>query len=146
MPAESAVYYRMRSAVALADDRFQEAIDTMRQAKENSYCLDCGYADLGRAYEGLGLVDSVLAEYERFVSRPGPGPASFILPAHRSDLPPVLIRLGELYAERGDRERALEYYSRFVDLWNDADEELQPQVAEVRERMARLVEGRVGSD
>jgi hypothetical protein len=34
---------------------------------------------------------------------------------------------------------AAEYYSEFVDLWEDADPELQPQVEDVRERIARLV-------
>ncbi len=29
--------------------------------------------------------------------------------------------------------------SQFVDLWRDADEELQPQVREIRQRVARLV-------
>ncbi len=41
-----------------------------------------------------------------------------------------------VYAERGDTANAVEYYNRFVDLWRDADPELQPIV---RERLARLV-------
>ena len=48
-------------------------------------------------------------------------------------------RLGELYEERGDREKAVEYYSRLVELWNDADPELQLVVEDVRARIARLV-------
>ena len=47
-------------------------------------------------------------------------------------------RLGELYEERGDRARALEYYGKFVDLWRNADPELQPQVTDVKQRMSRL--------
>ncbi len=47
-------------------------------------------------------------------------------------------RLGELYEERNDRDKAVEYYNELVELWKDADPELQPQVEDVRGRIARL--------
>jgi len=50
----------------------------------------------------------------------------------------VLRRLGELYEARGDRERAREYYGRFVDLWKGADPELQPQVRDIKRRIGEL--------
>lgn len=46
--------------------------------------------------------------------------------------------LGELYEERGDRENATRQYLNFVNLWKNADAESQPQVAEVRRRLATL--------
>jgi hypothetical protein len=39
---------------------------------------------------------------------------------------------------RGDRVRATHHYAKFVELWKDADPELQPKVADVRRRLARL--------
>ena len=54
-------------------------------------------------------------------------------------LPGSYRRLGELYEERGEREKAVEYYNKFVELWKDADPELQPQVEDVRRRLAALV-------
>ena len=48
-------------------------------------------------------------------------------------------RLGELYEAQGDRDKAVEHYNEFVEMWQDADPELQPQVNDVRERLARLV-------
>lgn len=39
-------------------------------------------------------------------------------------------RLGKLYDQRGDCAEALDYYNRFVELWKDADAELQPDVQE----------------
>ena len=47
-------------------------------------------------------------------------------------------RVGELYDARGDRQKALEYYGKFVELWKNADPELQPAVKEAKGRMARL--------
>jgi hypothetical protein len=49
-----------------------------------------------------------------------------------------LKRLGELHEARGERKKAVEYYTRFVEQWRDADPELQPGVREVRQRLARL--------
>jgi hypothetical protein len=51
---------------------------------------------------------------------------------------PTLQRLGELYEARGNRARARHYYSRFIDLWKHADQELQPRVAEARAALKRL--------
>ena len=55
-----------------------------------------------------------------------------------NSLPLAYRRLGELYEQRGNREQALDYYGRFVDLWKGADFELQSVVTEVKNRMARL--------
>ncbi|MBL8980284.1 MAG: hypothetical protein JNM53_17865, partial [Gemmatimonadetes bacterium] len=44
----------------------------------------------------------------------------------------------ELYEERGDKTRAIEHYTRLLDLWKDADPVLQPTVREIRGRLARL--------
>ena len=43
-----------------------------------------------------------------------------------------------MYEEKGDKAKALENYSRFVDLWKEADPVLQPAVREVKARMAKL--------
>ncbi len=50
----------------------------------------------------------------------------------------TLQRLGELYEAKGDLARALEKYEAFVELWKDADPELQPRVREVRARIERI--------
>jgi len=50
----------------------------------------------------------------------------------------TLRRLGELYEARGDRAKAREYYGHFVDLWKDADPELQPLVVDARASLKRL--------
>ena len=44
-----------------------------------------------------------------------------------------------LYEARGERAKAVEQYTAFLDLWRDADPALQPQVREVKERLANLV-------
>ena len=47
-------------------------------------------------------------------------------------------RLGEMYEAKGNTAKALEHYQAFVELWKNADPELQPRVRDVRGRIDRL--------
>jgi tetratricopeptide (TPR) repeat protein len=90
--------------------------------------------DEGVAFERAGLPDSALAAYRRAAGR-----GTVWKPiGDACGLAPSLKRLGELYEEREDRQRALEYCGRFVELWKDADPTLQPAVRDVRARMGQL--------
>ncbi len=54
-------------------------------------------------------------------------------------LGPSYLRRAEIYEQLGDMGNAITYYTRFLDLWQDADAELQPQVEQARQRLDRLV-------
>jgi hypothetical protein len=47
-------------------------------------------------------------------------------------------RLGYLYEQRGDTAKAIYYYGKLVDLWKDADPELQPRVEAARRTIEAL--------
>jgi tetratricopeptide (TPR) repeat protein len=51
---------------------------------------------------------------------------------------PAHLRLAQIYERRGERQKAIEHYSRFVDLWKDCDPELQPMVQQARSALVRL--------
>lgn len=51
------------------------------------------------------------------------------------------LKRGEIAEARGDTEQAIEWYGKFVLLWEDADDWLQPRVDEVRTRIERLEAG-----
>lgn len=94
-----------------------------------------GLYEIGLTFDRTGDLDSAVVFYER---------AIMTRTWDRLDLewewlPVVYRRLGELYEQRGDTDNAVNWYNEFVDLWKDADPELQPQVEDVRERIARLV-------
>src|SRR5213080_3031496 len=126
--------YGAAAQIAFAEGRIQDAIRDYRRWYDEDGCAVCGLFLLGRAYERAGQPDSAVAAYERAVNTPG------YLRAFEEEatLGPTYRRLGELYEERGDTTRARDYYGRFVDLWKDADAELQPRVREVRARIVRL--------
>jgi len=65
-------------------------------------------------------------------------PADRAVFSNRPYLPRAHKRLGELYGARGDRAKAREYFGRFVDLWKDADPELQRSVTAARTALKRL--------
>jgi hypothetical protein len=82
------------------------------------------------------MTDSAVVWFERYLATPYWRPTD-----PRGDtryLAGTYKRLGELYEARGDRQKAASYYTKFVELWKNADPELQPKVAEVRRALARL--------
>ncbi len=121
-----------------SEGRLAEAKRAYREFYENhGLCGSCGLFELAAIYDREGRADSALVLYEHFVDTPTS--IGRIL-SDPPSLAPAYKRLGELYEGRGDRKRAAEYYGRLVDLWKDADAELQPGVREVRSRLARLAQ------
>ncbi len=124
-------------AVAEAEGHPQEAIAAYQQTyTENGFCGVCGLPEMAAVYDRLGQPDSARVVYQRYVDTPAAYP-SF---TDRSQLAASYKRLGELYEARNDRKQAVRYYEKFVDLWKDADPELQPGVKEVRGRLAKLAQ------
>jgi DNA-binding SARP family transcriptional activator/Flp pilus assembly protein TadD/TolB-like protein len=126
--------------IALAEGRPADAVAELRLA-DRGQCPVCVVPDLGRAHDAAGERDSAVATYERYARH---RMTSLIFFAdyfrYEASRAGIYERMGELYEERGDRARAAEYYTRFLDLWKDADAELQPLVADVERRLARLRE------
>jgi eukaryotic-like serine/threonine-protein kinase len=53
-------------------------------------------------------------------------------------LPAIRERLAQLYDALGQPEKGAEQYRSFIELWKNADPELQPRVAEARRQLAKL--------
>jgi hypothetical protein len=53
-------------------------------------------------------------------------------------LPAIRERLGQLYESMGNTQKAADEYRAFIELWKNADPELQPRVADARQRLAKL--------
>ncbi|MEZ4413030.1 MAG: protein kinase [Gemmatimonadales bacterium] len=121
--------------VARSEGRWRDAAMAFDAHRVKIRCPNCDLVDAAQVWELAGEPDSALARYEASVTLPdarvSDSEASFTLG-------PTYRHLGEMYEARDDRAKALKYYGDFVDLWRDADAVLQPQVKEVRERMAGL--------
>jgi eukaryotic-like serine/threonine-protein kinase len=127
--------YLATGVLAEAEGHNAEAAAAYRAANDAAGdCVSCGLLDQARIADRSGHADSALVLYDRGLSAPGLD--RFQWDAY--ELPEALKRSGELYEAKGDRAKASDRYRRFVELWKNADPELQPGVREVRQRLARL--------
>jgi tetratricopeptide (TPR) repeat protein len=127
--------------IAMAEGRPLDAVANFRRGDERddgpaTACSSCPLILLARAYDRAGIVDSAIVMFERYLATAGP--FRLVAEVDGTYLAGTYKRLGELYEARGDRAKAGEYYRKFVALWKSADPELQPKVAEVQRRLARL--------
>ncbi len=120
--------------VAFAGGKWRDAAVAFTRARALSNCTPCGGLYAAMAWDRAGEADSAITWYER-VSRE---PVTDETAEDAILFPIALMRLGELHEQKGNREKALVYYGEFLELWRNADPELQPKVAEARARIAAL--------
>jgi tetratricopeptide (TPR) repeat protein len=126
-------------AIALHDRRPLDAVrffyasDSLPDGPVND-CAACVNAFVGLAFDQANQPDSAIAHYERYLRTP----SSYRLFDDAQSMALVYRRLGELYETKGNRSEAATYYTKFVDLWKNADADLQPAVAEVKRHLADL--------
>ena len=127
--------------LALAQGHVEEALVAMESViAEKKTFEGWNLPFLGLAQERAGQPAAAQATYEQYLA----SPSMFRVIYDRDLLGTVLERLAALYAEAGERERALTTYQRLVDLWAEADPDVQERVAEARRAIARLgSEGRM---
>ncbi len=125
----------MNGFIALSEGKGREALTAFHRARERGSCSNCGFFEMGQSYEMLNMPDSALAEYAQAVETPF---SDGSLDERSNNEARAFRRLGVLYDQKGDKQKALDYYGRFVARWRDADPELQPQVKEAKARMAVL--------
>lgn len=137
-PAERALYAPARDAVEgvvlLARRESAKAVERFRAA-DVGRCTVCILPLLAQAYDQMGNADSAIAVYERYATTPS------ILRGQLTDivsLASAYERLGQLYRDRADTTRAVDYFGRFVELWSEADPVLQPRVAAARSALVAL--------
>jgi tetratricopeptide (TPR) repeat protein len=132
-----------RSRLALTEDEIAmrtgrmtpETERRVRVAMDSAPCMQCVWLGAGRIYDQAGRGDSALALFERGVAYPGDADRIW---EDGFSLPRAYRRLGELHEQQGNRAKALQYYGLFVELWRNADPDLQPAVRDVKQRMAQL--------
>jgi tetratricopeptide (TPR) repeat protein len=129
--------------IALAEKRYSDALTEFRQSALGSDGRPSSedgvtvHFNLGRVFDLLNQRDSAIVELEAAVSDPY---------MDRLDIDPTILagshkRLGELYDAKGDRDRAISHLSKFIELWKNADPDLQPAVSDAKRRLAKLQAG-----
>ena len=138
---ETPLVQHAQFTVAVAERRWKEAADLLRRSDLRSdgpvnQCAECLPLALIGLFARAGMADSAIAAYESyrrtpFGGRPRQGP-DFTLGATSTEA------LAKIYDAKGDVPNAVKLYGEFVELWKNADPELQPRVKAARERLATL--------
>jgi tetratricopeptide (TPR) repeat protein len=78
-----------------------------------------------------GNLDQAIAKYDLLINKKDSGweAQEYWIRAH--------YQLGKIYDEKGDAQRAINYYQRFLDILKNADPGL-PEVGDVKKRLAGL--------
>lgn len=123
-----------RGFAAMAAGRPDSAVEFFREADRTyASCRTCAMINLARAFDLSGQRDSAISYFQRFIDTP----RTFLF-GDQNWLAGSYKRLGELYEAAGDLPRAAANLEKFVELWKDADPELQPKVRDARERLQRV--------
>jgi len=132
----SAGLWSAYGTISIAEQRFEDAIREFNEARlEVPSCEICFLLELGEAYAGANQLDSSVAQYDKYLNTP----TLSRLQQDNFNLWAVLIGSGQAYEALDRDDDAIEAYNRLLELWDDADPEMQGIVDDVRGRIARLV-------
>ncbi len=126
-----------RGWIAAAEGHPLEALAELRSLPPWS-CTPCRAHVEASLLDRAERPDSAIAAYERYLNEP----YNYRLFVDATSLAPTHERLGQLYDEKGDLENAALHYARFVELWEDADADLQPRVRAARARLEAILRER----
>jgi tetratricopeptide (TPR) repeat protein len=127
--------HAMLGHIALAEQRYDEAVREYSAANGNR-CAICFNPEIARAYDLAGKPDSAIAALESYLTTQTDPIDRTIEDA--TSLAGSHKRLAELYDAKGNREKAMSHYAEFIELWKNADSDLQPHVQKAKERLAQL--------
>lgn len=122
--------------IMFARGQLAAGLETMRQVRTIDKCRGCFLFREGQILEQMDSLEAAVSTFTDFTEVTIP---DYILRSS-SDKAPAYFRLGELHSRLGNTDEAIEAYSKFVDIWINADSELQPQVAYARDRIGRLLD------
>ncbi len=115
-----------------AEKKYDEAVREFTAGQSRS-CQACVLPDIAMTYDLAGKPDSAIAYYTKFVNAKAVSVGTLA-----TWLPLSHKRLGELYENKGNAAQAAMHYEKFVELWKNADPDMQPRVAEVKRRLQKL--------
>jgi tetratricopeptide (TPR) repeat protein len=122
--------------IAFEKENFSESIQKLSQAKQSLYAPEDNFPriqayfifTLAQAYYKAGNLLSAQGEFEKILSlhlgRIGDG--DFYAKS--------LYMLGKISEQTGQKERAIAYFQRFLDLWKDGD----PEFTEIEDAKTHL--------
>ena len=128
--------HQAEANILLAEDKVEEALSLMRKSQTDDRCYRCFYFDQALALERLDSLEAAVQKLSEFENLTQSGAFWYVGP----DKAPTQLKLGELHTRLGNTDAAIEAFTKFVEIWRDADDVLQPQVQYARDEIDRLLE------
>ena len=133
--------HTVRGHIALAERKAADAVAEYRRGDSApdgpaNGCVSCLPAVLARAFDAASQTDSAIVQFERYLATPAWNKQQESLDA--TNAPFAHERLGQLYEAKGQADKAAEHYREFIELWKNADPELQPRVAAARAHLKKM--------
>jgi tetratricopeptide (TPR) repeat protein len=129
--------WTLRGRIAAAHDSIDEAIANLRRGLSMINATWTGPRDLDRYWLAHLIQDrdgeeEAISVYGSLYWNPWAEAMAYL---HRA----------ELHERRGELDEAARYYARFIDMWADADDHLQPRVEAARRALERIRGQRIAS-
>jgi tetratricopeptide (TPR) repeat protein len=132
--SEATFHLLGRGLIAVGEGRTDQGLDLLRRATDGTGATFIALPFLAWAYDMADRPDSALVAYKRYEADSHWNR----LLADALFLGRAYERMAQLHEDRGELSEAAHYYGRFVELWADADPELQPRVDAARRALRRL--------
>jgi tetratricopeptide (TPR) repeat protein len=137
MRAAEADLKRARAHLVVAEGDPVRAAAMYAEA-ESGDCTICTLAHRALAWEAAEAPDSAYLYWQLYLDDPQPNRMFW----DASTLGTALERAAVLAGQLGDAEAAALYYGQLIDLWAEADPEIQPRVEAARSRLEEIVRER----
>jgi tetratricopeptide (TPR) repeat protein/tRNA A-37 threonylcarbamoyl transferase component Bud32 len=118
-------YYHLLGELALSKNLYPQALENLGKAA-NIESLDRAFFanSLGQAYFRIGQLNEAVEEFQAVLEiNPNYAQTHYLL--------------GLIYEKRGEKDKARDYYQRFLEIWKDADDSLR-QFVETKNRLQQL--------
>ena len=120
--------------IAFQQGNSEDAISILRKGRREERCDTCFNVKEAEMLANIDSVRQAIVLYEQFQDMTW----GFAIDEIGGLKAPAWLEMGELYSRNGQTEKAIDAYSNFVDMWAEADSDLQPKVRYARERIERL--------
>ena len=124
----------LKGEIELSEGNAPEALEFFESAlrlRRNGYTLE----SLANYYYKTDNLDSAITKYQEIISENALGweAQEYWIQSH--------YILAKIYEERGDNGNAIRYYQDFLNIWEDADEDL-PDLVDAKSSLQKLIETR----
>ncbi|HTS64537.1 MAG TPA: protein kinase [Candidatus Acidoferrales bacterium] len=120
----------LRGEVELARSKSNHATEALELA-HHLFPDPATLEPLAHAYREVGNREEAIRKYQELLARPRLGREE------QEDWILSHYQLGRIFQEAGDKEKAREYYEKFLAIWKDGDPDL-PAIVDAKARLLRL--------